>query len=104
MKPITPQEAKLSKEINVPNFVIKAFNKCIIANINESGKSVVIQKDVINQIIKSSPSKVTKIQVIVNGWLDVEPIYRKVGWEVSYDKPGYNEDYEPFFEFSRGKF
>ncbi len=33
--------------------------------------------------------------------LDVEPSYRAEGWEVEYDKPGYNETYEATFTFRK---
>jgi hypothetical protein len=35
------------------------------------------------------------------GWMDVEDVYQKAGWEVEFDKPGYNEDYEANFKFSK---
>jgi hypothetical protein len=33
--------------------------------------------------------------------MDVEDVYQKAGWEVEFDKPGYNEDYEANFKFSK---
>jgi len=35
------------------------------------------------------------------GWMDVEDAYRKAGWDVDFDKPGYNETYEANFTFSK---
>lgn len=35
------------------------------------------------------------------GWMDIEPIYRKSGWRVEYDKPAYNETYPATFTFSK---
>ena len=37
------------------------------------------------------------------GWLDVEGIYRKAGWDVEYDSPGYCEDYPATFKFRKKK-
>jgi hypothetical protein len=34
-------------------------------------------------------------------YLDVEDIYRGVGWIVEYDRPGYSEGYEPYFTFRK---
>lgn len=31
--------------------------------------------------------------------LDIEEVYRKAGWVVSYDKPAYNENYDAIFTF-----
>lgn len=33
------------------------------------------------------------------GWMDFEPIYEAQGWKVQYDKPGWDETYDAFFEF-----
>ena len=44
--------------------------------------------------------KTSADKICEEGWLDVEDVYRKAGWEVIYDAPGYNESfYEPSFEF-----
>jgi ASC-1-like (ASCH) protein len=36
---------------------------------------------------------------IQNHWLDFEDIYRKQGWRVRCDVPGFNESYETYWEF-----
>lgn len=35
------------------------------------------------------------------GWLNVEEAYREKGWDVTYDKSGYNETYRALFVFSK---
>ena len=40
-------------------------------------------------------------EIYDKNWLDVEDVYESAGWKVEYDKPGYNENYEPTFTFSR---
>lgn len=40
-------------------------------------------------------------EVFKKGWLNVEYLFRAAGWEVQYDKPGYNETYEAYFTFSK---
>ena len=35
------------------------------------------------------------------GWLDFEPLYREVGWNVEYDKPAYYEHYDAYFKFTK---
>lgn len=39
--------------------------------------------------------------VFERGYLDIEETYRKAGWSVVYDKPGYNETYDAFYTFTR---
>lgn len=36
-----------------------------------------------------------------DGDLDIEPIFRKAGWSVEFDRPGYNENYEAHFIFKK---
>jgi len=43
----------------------------------------------------------TRDEVFDKGWLNIEPMYRAAGWKVVYDKPAYNESYEPTFTFTK---
>jgi len=43
--------------------------------------------------------RMARDEIFDRGWLDVEDLYRISGWRVEYHKPGYNETYEPTFEF-----
>jgi hypothetical protein len=73
------------------------------------------QEDVINKIIEKSESvtyfvfgeqyvgPVTRDEIFDNHWMDVEALYRENGWGVKYDRPAYNEDYEPMFIFTATK-
>ncbi len=36
-----------------------------------------------------------------NKWLDVEELFSKYGWSVDYDKPGFNEEHDPIFTFTK---
>lgn len=105
MKPITPSEATKNKEI--PPFVIECFNALIKKEFNGSSARV-MQEDVVRSILAHPATKeILKItrsrrgEIFDRGWLDVESVYHKVGWKVVYDKPAFNEDYEPFFVFTR---
>ena len=102
IKPLTPKEAKKTKLEVIPDFVIQAFNELIVKNLNSYGSSSFKQKDLVDIIMKSSSQDngFTRDDVYSNHWLDVENLYRDLGWNVQYDKPGYNENYEAFFEFS----
>lgn len=40
-----------------------------------------------------------KQEILGNGWLDFEVVYEEAGWDVVYDKPGYNESYGANFTF-----
>lgn len=100
VKPITPKEAVEQKVFNIPDEVIESFNELIASNLDSGGSATILQKDVIKLIMSKMP-KIKKDTIFKKGWLDVEDLFRKAGWTVSYDKPGYCEDYEASFEFSK---
>jgi hypothetical protein len=99
VKPITPAQVIKKKKDGLPPFVIEAFNTLIAKNFN--GHSATIrQEDVLQVIMAAAPEGTTSDTVFNEHWLDVEDIFRKAGWTVRYDKPAYNETYEPTFEFT----
>jgi hypothetical protein len=100
MKPLTPKEAFQKKLENVPAFVIEAINSLIVKNIDLSGTSVVKQNELLQEIVTKSSGNASSEEALRMGWLDLEPLYESYGWNVSYDKPGYCDSYEPSFTFT----
>lgn len=98
VKPITPQEVVTVKESTIPDSVFEAFNKLIAKNFDGTS-STVKQEDIVSEIIANSD--ITSKEIYANHYLDIEDIYRKHGWTVSFDKPGYNETYDSFFVFKK---
>ena len=100
VKPITPSQArKKSDDIlsDIPEGIFEIVNDLIVKNLS-GGRAVVLQE----AIIKEAVHKGFKRDLIFeNHYLDIEKHYRKAGWKVEYDKPAYNEDYEPTFTFTR---
>jgi len=108
MEPITPDAVASQKTANIPDFVIGVFNE-MITEAWSGRNAVLMQNAVVKRVIaaakKSGISKtkrVTSQRVFEEHWLDVEPIFRRVGWVVNYDKPGYCETYEASWAFSKG--
>lgn len=100
VKPITPEEAHSKKIESIPPVVIKIFNDFIVENYSQITKtSRVEQKDVVSKIVEEL--NLTRGEVYSRGYCDVEEIFRRAGWKVFYDKPGYNESYDAFFVFSK---
>jgi len=98
VKPITPAEVVKKKQETLPDGVIEAFNEAIAENW-DGRSSTVLQKHVVTKIAKKL--KVGPAKIFDKGYLDVESIFRKAGWDVEYDKPAYNEDYEASFKFRK---
>ena len=98
VNPIKPEEVVHT----IPDFIIEAVNNLIKENWD--GKSAIIKQDDIMKVISSDDpedSRPSRQKVFEHRWLDIEPIYRQVGWKVLYDKPDYNEDYDAYFKFTK---
>ena len=80
--------------------VFIAFNDCIA--LTWDGRSAVVkQRDVAVRI--AAAMSITTAEVVQRHYLDVEGSYRAEGWDVEYNKPGYNETYDATFRFTTGK-
>ncbi len=98
MKPIKPNEVAKEKVSSIPDEVLEAFNELITENYS-NGRATVMQDAVVDRIRAKMGDKAK--DMFKKGWLDVEGVYEKAGWDVTYDKPGYNENYEANFRFAR---
>lgn len=94
VRPIKPSEVVKV----VPSFMIEIFNELIQENWD--GNSSTFKLDQAMQKLKSKDPGVANV-AYDKRYFDVESIYRKEGWKVEFDKPGYNEDYDAFFVFSK---
>lgn len=101
VSPLSPSEIMENKCSSLPEFVIKAVNNLLKKSYN-GRDAVIIQVDIIDEIRRLDPS-VTREQIFKNRWLDFEPAFESVGWEIEYDKPGYNESYLANFTFRKKK-
>jgi hypothetical protein len=113
IEPINPNDVIKAKFKQIPDEVIESFNE-MIAKTYFNGRASFKQDDVLKLVVdkmeatknKDSSSddnwiKQSHSEIFDNHWLDVEDIYRRVGWDVKYDKPGYNETYSATFTFKK---
>lgn len=98
---IKPSEIMDNLDTIIDPAVIQAVNE-ILKEEFRGGSVTIRQKYIVSRAITINP-KLTSDILYKNHHLDFEPIFRKAGWSVIYDKPGYNESYEAFFEFSANK-
>jgi len=95
IKPISPNEITPL----IPDFVINVVNRLLQKKWNGTS-AIILQETIINEIINDQPN-ISREEIFDNGWLNFEDIYRKVGWDVEYDKPGYCESYKAYFKFTK---
>ncbi len=104
IKPISPnlakKEAKKQNHQQIPNEIIEVFNEILIKEIYKN-EIVIYQDDIVKKITKKMNIKSDLI--FANNWLDIEDIYLKQGWNIDYDKPGYNETYRSYWVFKPKK-
>lgn len=97
-KALSPQEVEVLREQGhtIPPLVLEAVNELILTK--PSNYFTLKLSAVKHAISDKMGIPTTEIQ---QHWLDFEPVYRAAGWKVYYDKPGYNEDYEGFYQFDK---
>lgn len=99
IKPISPNDIEVNPENIIPPVVIQAVNN-LLEKKYRGGSVSILQKEVIEEIVRLD-SSMNDEYLFDNKFLDFEPLYRKSGWSVEYDKPGYNENYEAMFIFKK---
>lgn len=110
IQPIKPSEIEGVKQSTIPEAMIKAVNSLIVKNWSANKESRILQKNIVeeyldNLAIQEHPAEINRQverdKVFEYHWLDIEDMYKKAGWKVKYDKPGFNESYEAFFIFEK---
>ena len=97
-KPITPKQAEERFVERIPDVIIDAVNDLIAEKYSPINRDFTItQEEILERVC--GEGKLRRADVFNNNWLDIEKLYRKSGWSVHFDKPGYCENYEPYFEF-----
>lgn len=99
VKPLTPGDVAKQKGESFPDAVLEAFNETIAANCVD-GYATFTVDEVVKLMVKKG---LKRDQIFARHWLDVEDIYRKAGWKVVFDQPGYNESYQACFAFTAKK-
>ena len=94
--PVKPNEVTGLKQQAIPAAVTESFNTLIIQNF-KSGSARVVQKDVEKLIIEKG---ISRQDIYQKNWMDIEDIYRKNGWDVKYNSPCRDENFDSYFLFS----
>lgn len=96
MPAISPGTAQKRKIASIPEVVFTAVNEFLV----KGGRYVTISQDSLLARLKELAPETPRHKYFDEGWLDFESYYRRKGWKVEYDKPGYNESYGASWEFT----
>ena len=97
IEPIRPHEVE--DTAIKPDDVIQVFNELIKKYWD--GTQAIFEQVEAARLIAERMNVEQKV-LFENKHLDIEYVYRRAGWVVEYDKPGYNESYSPTFTFYIG--
>ena len=93
--PLTPEEMR-EHASPIPGAVFDVFNALLA--IGAGIRPVTIMQPEVEHKLRQHNIDIK--EAFEKHWLDVEAAYEAAGWTVKYDKPGYNESYEPSWTFT----
>lgn len=107
VRPIRPGEVAVKAQSLLPDFVVEVVNDLIIRAFAKSGGTKAGDRVHIGQYLIVEALKIAagipkedRLTSDQMAWLNFEEVFRAQGWKIEYDRPGYNEDYEPIFTFT----
>ncbi len=96
-QPIRPDEVVDKLEEALPPYVVKAVNNLVAKK--WTGTSAQFNMDDLRNEVNNI--KAYDDLPIVHFPTNFEPIFRKAGWKVERDRPGYDENYPTNWTFSK---
>lgn len=99
INPISKDQAIFAHLENIPDSIIDAVNKLLIKHVEPNGVTIIYVNDILDIVCSDDPDsgKPTRNEVYDNRWLDIEPLYRELGWKVSFEETDAGTG---FFSFS----
>jgi hypothetical protein len=107
VKPLSASTITEQKLSSIPDEIIESVN-ALILNRWTGLKAQIMQKEIVEEYVRlkknvgdERESQDIRDEIFKKHWLDIEEIYRQEGWDVKYDRPGFDENYEAFFVFTK---
>ena len=97
-KPLSPKDVESAKTKRIPPQIIEAANELIAERWD--GHEATFTLHELGQRARAKLGMDPKVD-FESGQLDIEPSFRKAGWIVDFDRPGYNETYDARFTFRK---
>lgn len=100
VKALSPTELEKFRKDSMPDAVMETFNQMLADNYG-TGYVTIMDKDLVAALVKKG---LNRDEIYRKGWLGLaRALYRKQGWDVYYDAPGYCESYDAYTRFMRKK-
>ena len=100
IKPVRPEDVFKQEEHTIHPSMIRAIN--LFLTRFDGNQTTITVEELVEQFLKFEPSW-TRDMIWDKKQLGFEGLYKASGWDVVYEKPGYNENYTPFFVFKLKK-
>lgn len=103
MKPIKPDEILDNRENIIHPNIFVVINDMLKKKYTHYNTSVDIkQNDIIKAFLEITPD-FKRQQIFDEHHLDFEEVYRQYGWSVKFDQPGWDENYDTRYTFTKKK-
>ena len=99
--PLSPDQILKSKIDRIHPSMIKVINE-LLHEWNGSGSITIFESEIIDKFLELEPDY-NRSDVISNGWMDFEHLYRLIGWDVEYESPSYREEFREHYIFKKKK-
>ena len=96
-KPIMPHEVTQESLNRMPDAIIEAWNE-LIAEKWDGDSALIFLYEAKDRLCFVCGYKGIEYS---SKYLNIEDIYRDAGWDVEFEKPGYNESGNAYYEFSK---
>lgn len=97
--PVTPEDVISLAAALIPEAVFGVFNDLIARDWD--GNSVTVSQDEAVDLLLERDGTLDRDRIFSARMLNIEAAYRAAGWQVSYEKPGFNERGVPKFIFTK---
>jgi hypothetical protein len=99
IEPITPQELNESLGEIFPVAVITSFNNLLKEKYRGDNSIIIKVDEAVNRILSLDDS-LTRNILFEKKYLDIENLYRKFGWSVTFNSPDRDENFDSYYVFS----
>lgn len=103
VKPIRPDEIESNMEDIIPDFVFESVNELLKEVYRGTGYVTIKTTAIVEKILANPRCNVSKDTLFTKHYLDIEKVYGKYGWKVTFDKPAFDESYDSFYKFEAKK-